>query len=110
MNNDDINVTSAAGASQLPVATPDAPDDWRGMTLDELRMARGKALVRREVGRATMQYSLDDMKSNVESNGLRALMFSPGTVSSLKTADYVLLGFRLARWIVSMKNGRRRRR
>lgn len=110
MNDDKINVNPGTAAPQLPVATQDAPQDWRGMTLDELRMARGKALVRREVGRATMQYSLDDMKSNVESNGLRALMFSPGTVSSLKTADYVLLGFRLARWIMSLNNNRRRRR
>lgn len=110
MNDDKMNVGTGATTPQLPVTTPDAPDDWRGMTLEELRVARGKALVRREVGRATMQYSLDDMKSNVESNGLRALMFSPGTVSSLKTADYVLLGFKLARWIVGMKNSRRRRR
>ena len=110
MNDDNINRGAGATTPQLPVTTPDAPEDWCGMTLDELRIARGKALVRREVGRATMQYSLDDMKSNVESNGIRALMFSPGTVSSLKTADYVLLGFKLARWIVSAKNNRRRRR
>ena len=59
------------------------------MTLEELQRARGKALVRREVGRAAMQYSLDDMKTNVANNGVRALMFSPGTVSQLKVTDYV---------------------
>ena len=94
----------------LPMAGPDAPDDWRGMTLEDLRRARGKALVRREVGRATMQYSLDNVKDNVASNGVRALMFSPGTVSSLKTADYVLLGFKLTRWLMGLRNDRRRRR
>ena len=109
MSSETINTTGAS-QSQLPVATPDAPDNWRGMTLEELRRARGKALVRREVGRASMQYSIDGLKSNVENNGVRALMFSPGTVSHLKTADYVLLGFRVARWLMSARNNRRRRR
>ena len=109
MSSETIN-TMGAEQPQLPVATPDAPDNWRGMTLEELRRARGKALVRREVGRASMQYSIDGLKSNVESNGVRALMFSPGTVSHLKTADYVLLGFRIARWLMSARNTRRRRR
>ena len=81
-----------------------------GMTLDELRRARGKALVRREVGRATMQYNIEGLKSNVASNGVRALMFSPGTVSHLKTADYVLLGFKLTRWLMNLRGNRRRRR
>jgi hypothetical protein len=80
------------------------------MTLDELRRARGKALVRREVGRATMQYNLDGVRDNVANNGVRALMFSPGTVSHLKTADYLLLGFKLTRWLMGLRNSRRRRR
>ena len=109
MSSETIN-TMGAEQPQLPVATPDAPDSWRGMTLEELRRARAKALVRREVGRASMQYSIDGLKSNVESNGVRALMFSPGTVSHLKTADYVLLGFRIARWLASARSTRRRRR
>ena len=78
--------------------------------LDELRRARARALVRREVGRTTMQYSIDDMKSSVANNGVRALMFRPGTVSSLKTVDYVLLGFKLSRWLLGLRNNRRRRR
>ncbi len=93
--------------SNLPMA--DESPEWQGMTLDQLRRARAKALVRREVGRATMQYSLDNVKDNVESNGIRALMFSPGTVSHLKTADYVLLGFKLTRWLMGLRNNRRRR-
>ena len=91
-------------------ALPDETGEWQGMTLEQLRRARAKALVRREVGRATMQYSLDNVKDNVSSNGIRALMFSPGTVNHLKTADYVLLGFRLTRWLMSMRGNRRRRR
>jgi hypothetical protein len=108
--NNETNTNPGVTQPQLPVATPDAPENWRGMTLDELRRARGKALVRREVGRASMQYSIDGLKSNVESNGVRALMFSPSTVSHLKTADYVLLGFRVARWLMGIRNNRRRRR
>lgn len=94
----------------LPVAIPDASDDWQGMTLEQLRRARARALVRREVGRATMQYSIDGMKTNVANNGLRSLLFTPSTVSSLKTADYVLLGFKLTRWLMGLRNSRRRRR
>ena len=108
--NNETNTNPGVTQPQLPVATPDAPENWRGMTLDELRRARGKALVRREVGRASMQYSIDGLKSNVENNGVRALMFSPSTVSHLKTADYVLLGFRVARWLMGIRNNRRRRR
>lgn len=108
----DDNNTNGTGTpiQQLPVPTPDAPDTWKGMTLEELRMARGKALVRREVGRATMQYNIEGLKDNVSNNGVRALMFSPGTVSSLKTLDYLLLGYKLTRWLMGLRGNRRRRR
>ena len=102
MSDIDTNINGAA--------LPDESGEWKGMTIEQLRRARAKALVRREVGRATMQYSLDNVKDNVQSNGVRALMFSPSTVSSLKTADYVLLGFRLTRWLMGRRNNRRRRR
>ena len=108
---DDINTGSADPmAPQLPVTNPDAPDDWKGMTLEELRRARGKALVRREVGRASIQFNIDGVKSNIASNGVRALMFSPDTVTHLKTADYVVLGFKLTRWLMGLRNNNRRRR
>ena len=99
------NINEDLGGSMLETSKK-----WSGMTLDELRRARAKALVKREVGRAAMQYDIEGMKSNVASNGVRALMFSPGTVSHLKTADYVLLGFKFARWIMNMRGGRRRYR
>ena len=91
-------------------ALPDETCEWQGMTLEQLRRARAKALVRREVGRATMQYSLDNVKDNVSNNGFRALMFSPSTVNHLKTADYVLLGFKLTRWLLGLRSNRRHRR
>jgi hypothetical protein len=102
MNNQD--------GSPLPVAVPAAAGEWKGMTLDQLRRARARALVRREVGRASMQYNLDGMRTSVADNGLRALMFSPSTVNHLKAADYVLLGFKLTRWFMGMRSNRRRRR
>lgn len=101
---------NTGNTQSLPVATPDGANDWKGMTLEDLKRARGKALVRREVGRAAMQYNIDGLKTNVANNGVRALMFSPDTVSHLKTADYVLLGFRLTRWLMGLRNNRRRRR
>ena len=105
----DTTINNVSGKA-LPMTTNEVTGDWRGMTLDELRRARGKALVRREVGRATMQYDVDGLKSNFENNGIRALMFSPGTVNHLKTADYVLLGFKLTRWLMNLRSNRRRRR
>ena len=102
---------NTGNTQSLPVATPDGANDWKGMTLEDLKRARGKALVRREVGRAAMQYNIDGLKTNVANNGVRALMFSPGTVSQLKVTDYVLLGFKLSRWILNtFGSGRRRRR
>lgn len=101
---------NTGNTQSLPVATPDGANDWKGMTLEELKRARGKALVRREVGRAAMQYNIDGLKTNVANNGVRALMFTPDTISHLKTADYVLLGFRLTRWLMGVRNNRRRRR
>ena len=93
-----------------PLVIPDAPKEWNGMTLDDLRRARAKALIRREVGRASMQYNFDGMRTNVANNGWRALMFSPSTIGHLKTADYVLLGFKVFRWFMSMRRGSGRRR
>ena len=104
MSEADININNVTASIN------DESGEWQGMTLEQLRRARAKALVRREVGRATMQFSLDNVKENVSNNGVRALMFSPGTVNSLKTADYVLLGFKLTRWLMGLRNNSRRRR
>lgn len=114
MSNETINnmaaSPAAAGSPQLPVPSSDRASSWRGMTLEELKQARGRALVRRELGRVAMHYDIDGVKTNVANNGMRALLFNSGTVSHLKAADYVLLGFKLTRWIMSMRNNRRRRR
>ncbi len=103
-------MSSDSGTNRSNLPMTDESPEWQGMTLEQLRRARAKALVRREVGRATIQYNLDNVKDNVENNGIRALMFSPNTVSHLKTADYVLLGFKLTRWLMGLRSNNRRRR
>jgi len=103
-------MSSDTGTNRSNLPMTDESPEWQGMTLEQLRRARAKALVRREVGRATIQYNLDNVKDNVENNGIRALMFSPNTVSHLKTADYVLLGFKLTRWLMGLRSNNRRRR
>lgn len=109
MSNTNDNTINSTAANH-PVVIHDAPREWRGMTLEELQRARGRALVRREVGRASLEYDIEGVKSNFANNGIRSLMFSPGAVSQLKTADYVLLGFKIARWILNIRGNRRRRR
>jgi len=102
-----MSETSTSSSSVNGV--PERQRQWRGMTLDELQRARAKALIRREVERANMQNSIDGVRSNVANNGVRALMFSPNQVAHLKTADYVLLGIKLSRWLLNLRGNRRRR-
>ena len=75
-------MSSDTGINSTNVPMTDESQEWKGMTLDQLKRARARALVRREVGRATMQYSLDNVKDNVSTNGIRGLMFSPDTATS----------------------------
>jgi len=98
--------------SQQTTATPldSTRGQWRGMTLEELQRARAKALIKRELGRANMQNNIDGVKTNVANNGVRALMFNSNQVAHLRTADYLLLGFKLSRWLLSLRSNRRSRR
>ena len=112
MSSDNTNIKSVnvnETPQQVTIPLPDAPGSWNGMTMDELRRARARALVRREVGRTAMQYDIAGVRTNVANNGVRALLFKPGTVSSLKVVDYVVMGFRITRWLMELR-GRRRRR
>lgn len=91
--NDNATNTAPVGATRQQV---DA-EAWRGMTLDELRLKRMMALVKREVGRERINHVLEGMRDNVNQNGVRGLLFSGNTISGLKTADYMLLGWRATR-------------
>ena len=80
---------------------------WRGMTLDELQRKRMIALVKREVGRERINHVVGGMRDNVAQNGVRGLLFDNNTISGLKTADYVLLGWRATRMIMKLWNKRK---
>ena len=67
---------------------------WRGMTLEELRMKRAKALIMTEVNKAQLVAQL--AKSKTRSHGIRALIFNNNEVSGLKLTDYLLIGVKTA--------------
>ncbi len=70
--------------------------NWDGYDLDTLRKLRAKALLRREMGRYQMQHSFDNLKTRVDDQGIRGLLFSNKTIGKLRVTDYALLGWRLA--------------
>lgn len=76
--------------------------EWQGMTLDELRLRRTMALVKREVGRERMSHLVDGTRERVATGGVRGLLFDNNTVAGLKTADYVLLGWRATRMLMKL--------
>ncbi|MBQ0114997.1 MAG: hypothetical protein KBT10_03910 [Bacteroidales bacterium] len=79
--------------------TPSVQKEWKGMTLEELRMRRAMSLVRREMGRARIMQNFENTRTQVQSNGIRGLLFSSKTVARLKTADYLLLGAKIAGFV-----------
>lgn len=85
----------------------DSSEQWGGLTLEQLRMRRAKALLRREVGKVKMNTVIDGMRTRVSDNGIRGLMFSDKAIGRLKTADYMFLGWKLAQ--LFMKARRRRK-
>ena len=87
--------------NNVTVTVPDT--QWRGLTLDELRKRRAKALLRREVGKVKVNAVLARMRTRVNDNGLRGLMFSNKAISNLKAADYVFLGWKIARLFIKAR-------
>ena len=85
------------------VTIPVQDDNWQGLTLDQLRMRRAKALLRREVGKVKINAVLDGMKTRVNDNGIRGLMFSDKTIGRLKTADYMFLGWKIAQIFIKAR-------
>lgn len=82
--------------NNIMVPVTENTGNWKGLTLEQLRMRRAKALLRREVGKVKMNAALDGMKTRVNDNGIRGLMFNDKTLGHLKTADYVFLGWKIA--------------
>ncbi len=83
--------------------------DWKGLTLDELKMRRAKSLVRREVGRMSLMHQLQSARVNVSENGVRSLLFSGNTVAGLKKADYAFLGYKALRLLIRLYLRRKNR-
>ena len=69
---------------------------WRGMTLEELRMKRAKALIMTEVNKAPLVADFQLAKSKTRSHGIRALIFNNNELSGLKLTDYLLIGVKTA--------------
>lgn len=86
-----------------------ASKEWKGLTLDELKMRRAKSLVRREVGRMSLMHQLQSARDNVSENGVRSLLFSGNTVAGLKKADYAYLSYKAIRLLVRLYLRRKRR-
>ena len=90
-------MTSNNDTSQPPVV-----ERWEGLTLEQLRYRRALSLVRREMGRASMQNSIDGVRTQVGNNGVRGLLFSSKTNARLKKVDMILLGVKLTRTLYKM--------
>lgn len=89
--------------NNIMVPVTENTSDWKGLTLEQLRMRRAKALLRREVGKVKLNAALDGMKTRVSDNGIRGLMFNDKTLGHLKTADYVFLGWKIAQLFIKAR-------
>jgi heterodisulfide reductase subunit A-like polyferredoxin len=77
--------------------------------MEELKMRRAKALVRREVKRATLMHQLETKRDEVSRNGVRSLLFSGNTVAGLKKADYAFLGYKVIALLIKLYSRKNRR-
>ncbi len=89
--------------NSIMVPVTENTDNWKGLTLEQLRMRRAKALLRREVGKVKINAALDGMKTRVSDNGIRGLMFNDKSLVQLKTADYVFLGWKIAQLFIKAR-------
>ncbi len=87
--------------TNITVTTPD--DEWKGLTLEQLRARRAKALLRREVGKYKINAAIDGMRTRVNDNGIRGLMFNDKTIGRLKVADYALLGWKIMQLFIKAR-------
>lgn len=93
----------------LPSAGGDTREqEWKGLTIDELKMRRAKALVLREVNRASVTHQFANMRENVSNNGVRGLIFKQSTVAGLKKADYAFIGAKAIALLVRLYLRRKR--
>ena len=98
-----VHPTPAVNASQSS-----QPKEWKGLTIDELKMRRAKSLVVREINRTSLAYQFNNARDNVSQNGIRGLLFSDNTIVGLKKADYLLLGAKAIGLLLKLYSRRKR--
>lgn len=67
-------------------------NQWKGYTLEVLRMKRAKALVMAEVSKSQLLSAYKMAKIQTSNHGVRALLFNNNVLKGLKTTDYLILG------------------
>ena len=92
----------------MPANTSSSQQQWKGLTMDELKMRLAKQLVLREVNRASLSYQLNNARDNVSQNGVRGLLFSDKAITGLKKADYAFLGYKALALLIKLYTRRRR--
>ena len=85
----------------MPANTSSSQQQWKGLTMDELKMLR-------EVNRASLSYQLNNARDNVSQNGIRGLLFSDKAITGLKKADYAFLGYKALALLIKLYTRRRR--
>ena len=87
-----MSANNTLPTTAVPTTTSTQQKEWKGLTMDELKMRRAKSLVLREVNRANLSYQFNNARDDVSQNGIRGLLFSNNTITGLKKADYLFLG------------------
>ena len=104
-------MSNEIGSNHTPIVLTQssAQKEWRGLTMDELKMRRAKSLVRREVGRMSLMNNVNGLRDNVSQNGVRGLLFKDTTVAGLRKTDYAYLGYKAVRLLLKLYLKRKRR-
>lgn len=100
--------TSGQNNNTLPSAYDEPNKEWKGLTMDELRMRRAKSLVFRDVYRASLMDKISNTREKVSQNGMRGLLFSNKTITGLKKADYAFLGYKVLNLLIKLYLRRKR--
>ena len=92
----------SGNSSAMPAVQNSQTKEWKGLTIDELKMRRAKALVFREVNRANLSYQFNNARDNFSQNGVRSLLFSNNTIAGLMKADYMFIGVKAISLLIKL--------
>lgn len=79
-------------------------DEWNGYSLEELKKRRIIAYVHRELGREKLLSNVVLMKEGITNNGIKGLIFNNKELTTLKTADYFLMGWKAIKMFIKLRN------